>query len=632
EESTPTPTPTVFKAQSEERVPWPRTEEDDGESTPRASTSRAVSLPRTVSAQLVRKKTGEPLKSSLKGRREVVRGDLSVVTGGAPAGSKSEPNTPTHIKSVHFDAKLEHVKLFLAEQKPLAVSRDGSATEDTSGTESDFPAFIYGPDESQARGKLSMRVVNMPVRVRKDGDVVLEELTLSQDGTAAHGRVRVRNIAFEKWVAVRFTFDWWQTTSEVTAKYFESLESGEFDRFTFTIRLNDMLARIEEKTLFLALRYRVVGQEMWDNNDGSNYQVKFCRARPQLLPPVEKADAAGIADLKSKLEKVAVGREKVGGYTSKQSDKTRDDFDLRSKTPLSARYDFSASLKTPWKSSLPVSHSRVSTYPNVSAGLPQRPFSSPATKTSFAEDAALVSRGSPHVFDGDDIRPSTFYSGSDLDDALEDTPLPALSRRRGRNHQRGFFDAGSPQSAAIKKTPPGAPFIESSLRYNSLDSYHLPTPPGPRGETLSPSWHIERGGSEESTPSVTSTSESSRSSSPSGSPIDPVMFNFTGPGSRSSPSPSDVTDYNVFLNKFCFYTGSDSLLDVQPDEIQRSHSASSVEEFLSSSPVLGYYLSPGQTPTRSSSFDDVVSMSGTATPTARCKVESECPTPVPFAH
>lgn len=53
-----------------------------------------------------------------------------------------------------------------------------------------------------------------------------------------------------------------------------------------------------------------------------------------------------------------------------------------------------------------------------------------------------------------------------------------------------------------------------------------------------------------------------------------------------------------------------------PAELHRSHSASSVEEFLSSSPYLGndYRMA---TPTRSSSFDDVATMSGSTTPTAR---------------
>ena len=52
--------------------------------------------------------------------------------------------------------------------------------------------------------------------------------------------------------------------------------------------------------------------------------------------------------------------------------------------------------------------------------------------------------------------------------------------------------------------------------------------------------------------------------------------------------------------------------------MHRSHSASSVEEFLSTSPYLGSdYLSPSHTPPRSSSYDDVATISGDSTPTAR---------------
>ena len=70
------------------------------------------------------------------------------------------------------------------------------------------------------------------------------------------------------------------------------------------------------------------------------------------------------------------------------------------------------------------------------------------------------------------------------------------------------------------------------------------------------------------------------------------------------------------LHRFCFFTGSESLNDFS--EMHRSHSASSVEEFLSTSPYLGSdYLSPSHTPPRSSSYDDVATISGDSTPTAR---------------
>jgi hypothetical protein len=52
-------------------------------------------------------------------------------------------------------------------------------------------------------------------------DVAVENIKLV--GTTVEGVVRVRNLTFEKWLAARFTLSKWQTTSEVTAWYKESL-------------------------------------------------------------------------------------------------------------------------------------------------------------------------------------------------------------------------------------------------------------------------------------------------------------------------------------------------------------------------------------------------------------------------
>jgi hypothetical protein len=82
-------------------------------------------------------------------------------------------------------------------------------------------------------------------------DVAVENIELV--GTTVEGVVRVRNLAFEKWIAVRFTLDKWQTTSEVTARYKVFLPNGTMDRFIFTIKLADVFSRAEEKTLYLAV-------------------------------------------------------------------------------------------------------------------------------------------------------------------------------------------------------------------------------------------------------------------------------------------------------------------------------------------------------------------------------------------
>ncbi|KAH9984419.1 putative phosphatase regulatory subunit-domain-containing protein, partial [Russula vinacea] len=94
-------------------------------------------------------------------------------------------------------------------------------------------------------------------------------------GTTVEGIIRVRNLTFNKCIAVYFTLDNWETTSEVTARYKESFSNSTFDRFIFLIKLADVLSRAQEKTLYLSIRYAVFGREIWDNNGGRNYQVRI---------------------------------------------------------------------------------------------------------------------------------------------------------------------------------------------------------------------------------------------------------------------------------------------------------------------------------------------------------------------
>ncbi|KAH9977082.1 putative phosphatase regulatory subunit-domain-containing protein, partial [Lactifluus volemus] len=215
-------------------------------------------------------------------------------------------------------------------------------------------------------------------------DVAVENIDLV--GTTIEGVVRVRNIAFEKWIAVRFTLDKWQTTSEVTARYKDSLADGAFDRFTFAIKLADVLSRAEEKTLFLAVRYSVAGREIWDNNLGRNYQVQGTQDQIDVGLDDKLRDTSNlneIADLRRKLEQVVkdgrtpdtVGsilaqhsRRRWGSPSPTPSPPTRDaTLTFKSEGSLAARYDFAASLRTPWRPpSGPTSplHARTSSYPS----------------------------------------------------------------------------------------------------------------------------------------------------------------------------------------------------------------------------------------------------------------------------
>lgn len=544
---------------------------------PALASSHTRSKTMSVSSQVF-KKSGQPLKSSLKSPKSTQRPGLSVLTFSGSSLAKSEPTTPTHVKNVHFDAKLEHVKLFLAEQKPLAVSRDGSPTDDTSGTDSDFPSFIYGSTRDK-KPIVALTLRNMPSIIKHEADVVLNHVNMSSDSESILGRVTVRNLAFEKWVAVRFTFDEWQTTSEVTGRYEESLMGGTFDRFGFTIRLNGLLSRIEGREMWFAVRYNVNGKEFWDNNDGKNYHAVFSlatsssAAAPAPVPAGRQGSTGSGSDvgedLKTKLQEVVIQR-----WDSKVRAEQGPSF--RSTSSLAPRYDFAASLKNSnWRTDKA----------NNSIPWPSDGRSSPITPPRRV-GKQRTPLGSPRDLDGETTYRPTF---------LKSAPEPASSSvtLRARNHHRGggtgYFDSSFSPSEPIygvgfRNSPTHTPRIRSmddmsplsSPRPCSSEDKHNLTPKPSLTRLVLPQLTIPDDTSADSTPSIaspTSTSSSSRSSSPS--PVDEIASNPLIAGASDNNQ-----DYRQFVNRYCFYTGNARVgLDLAP-QITRAHSDSSVEEYL----------------------------------------------------
>ncbi|KAK4118560.1 carbohydrate-binding module family 21 protein [Parathielavia appendiculata] len=233
--------------------------------------------------QMVRKKSGE-----------LVRPALRPATRRRPS---SVPGTPTFSKAVHFDSHLEHVRHFLQVDRPLAVSA-GSSPVDNYDSDTEYP--FKGDERATARTppfEWEITMTNFPVEtpVRKAQSVRLERVWLSVDQKSLIGSVAVANFAFHKVIACRFTLDYWKTTSEVLAEYVCEIRPVDTphsqDRFNFTIKLSD-LANLESKTLFFCVRYNVNGQEYWDNNNGTNFQVDF---RKKMLPQNGKKGVIGAA-------------------------------------------------------------------------------------------------------------------------------------------------------------------------------------------------------------------------------------------------------------------------------------------------------------------------------------------------
>ena len=224
---------------------------------------------------LIRKKSGELVRPALR--------DPSL-----RRRPTSMPGTPTYSKAVHFqENSLEHVRHFLQVDRPIAVSAGSSPVESSFDDENEFP---FGGDNSASVTPpfdWEIRLSNFP-RDSIDRSVLpvrTERVYLSPDTKILIGAVAVQNLAFHKLVVVRFTLDYWKTTSEVVAEYNRDVRKKQAndrcDRFTFNIKLEDQ-ANLENKTMFFCVRYNVNGQEYWDNNNATNYQVDFSKKfKPQ---------------------------------------------------------------------------------------------------------------------------------------------------------------------------------------------------------------------------------------------------------------------------------------------------------------------------------------------------------------
>ncbi|KAK6905419.1 hypothetical protein I203_106248 [Kwoniella mangroviensis CBS 8507] len=367
---------------------------------------QSATIPSPYTSRLIRKKSGEILKSALKyGGPLLPNGTPIHARESSPSPlfeSKSCPSTPSCPKYVHFDAQLERVKLFLHDQKPQVVSRDGSPTADTTSEGDEFP-FPSTDEEREVKKVLTVSLPNFPTTHPPDSELYLESLFLEDDRKALKGVVVCANIAFQKWVAVRFTFDWWQTTSEVTATYKESIKGGKFDKFIFSIKLNDLLAKIEEKTLFMAIRYTAEGREIWDSNGGQNYQVLFQKVAPQ---PAGLRAARNSISLQPGMGKAVGGRtsqwsvagasndDRLADLRAKLDRLTADEPDRVPVSPNSSRhfsFDFGRRGSTT-NSSGSGSSRRGSE--NSPGGSPSRPFSPMDTKASDlpAAGTALAAR------------------------------------------------------------------------------------------------------------------------------------------------------------------------------------------------------------------------------------------------
>ena len=202
--------------------------------------------------------------------------------------TKTPPGTPHRKKAVRFaDAlglDLESVKTIMNMDNPPRIP--ASATKDLVVNK---PTFMKAPGQCYMAACFSQPgcAPDFIQRVQT-GNVVLENCMV--DKMTISGTVRVANISFHKRVVIRYTFNNWVTSMEITASYVQNSNDGATDRFSFVFSVPPYFSA-GCKVQFCIAYYCESGC-FWDNNYHHNYILE------------------GYADMQSE----AGGSESVGFY------------------------------------------------------------------------------------------------------------------------------------------------------------------------------------------------------------------------------------------------------------------------------------------------------------------------------
>ncbi|KAJ8654083.1 hypothetical protein O0I10_010294 [Lichtheimia ornata] len=114
----------------------------------------------------------------------------------------------------------------------------------------------------------------------EDIDVAPTSADSNSSSSTLLGHCIVLNLAFEKRIIARYTLDNWITFTDTDATHVESVVDDKYDRFSFTIPVQEDFSADDEDDhhneldIQLALCYCVDHVEHWDNNGGENYHIK----------------------------------------------------------------------------------------------------------------------------------------------------------------------------------------------------------------------------------------------------------------------------------------------------------------------------------------------------------------------
>jgi hypothetical protein len=455
-------------------------------------------------APLLRKKSGELVKPALRHLRR----------------TSSAPGTPTYHKAVRFNEEMEQVRHFLQVDRPIAVSA-GSSPVEVYDSETDYP---FGNEPKTTRAvEWEIRTTNFPQNAeeRQYQAVRVEQIHVSKDSKSLIGVVAVANIAFEKYVVARFTFDYWKTTSEVAAEFNNApgqQPGGGYDRFQFSIRLSDQ-AHLQNKTLYLCVRYNAGGQEHWDSNSGHNFQVDFVRKPvPRAAPRPGQIVAAGLPRSRGSSGNVPLARprsfpsssaddEFATGFDSPFGIKKSTDMPVRKPAlksnnqpnpvqhhhgpRLANRYDFGASLQAALTNAQTALGER-SGLKIVTPEPKQRPVAAPASAPAV-QPVDTLARPELNSQEYNDLIQKFCYFGSggatsgvsSPDAAVKTQPKATDMQQMDGAIDSGSESSGSPAGSSASNSPP-SPTVQLHQVESIPDAKTSTRTPSPSIRALSP--------------------------------------------------------------------------------------------------------------------------------------------------
>lgn len=395
-----------------------------------------------------------------------------------------------------------------------------------------------------------------------------KQFHVSDDNQRIKGKVMVRNLALDKSVSIRYTFNGWTTVQDVDATFFGPyLKNTAFDIYEFVMDLgHGQLADRGEMRgkLEFAVRFTAGETDYHDNNNGQNYQIKiisdplndpWAHERPQkatTAPTTQDEDEYPDDDDEEQEEELEEGqweeKEKHSQFTNAlKGYKHAKPFHLNKRQPwLGTRYDFGQSLslakRAPyesWATTVKANPTLITDYFLVKPISIKPVTPSPSNSTTTTTTAASTTVPT-------DTAATTTKASTPPDTSSSFTSYPssAINTKRIVSSPPSYFNASRRSSSTPAVTTISAPSYSKPVYMSSTSA-----PPSPKASPTLPAASLSR-------PPLHHHSNSMSAAMSFASTV-------------SSPLDINSSYYMDLVNKYCFYTGD---ADLENQQQQQQHS------------------------------------------------------------